>query len=324
MKQAQFEALYRPGWQTLEQQLNALEKIKKTEHAPLDGFVENYRQLCHHLTLAKEHAYSLTLQQYLNALVHRAHRQLYRYEAPLLEKIALFLVRGFPQTLRQQWLWHTVSAVFFVLPLMFTWLLVQQQPDLIYTVLNEGNLTDIEAMYPAGEKDYSIRERDGSTDFGMFGYYIYNNVSIAFRTFAGGVLLGVGSLFVLLFNGSFFGAIAAHLIHTGGSEHFFTFVIAHGAPELTAIVLAGGAGLMMGWAILAPGQLSRAQALKQSALRALPTLYGCFFLLVLAAFIEAFWSPRDLEPAIKYGVGGACWLALYLYIFFGGRQHRTE
>ena len=134
--------------------------------------------------------------------------------------------------------------------------------------------------------------------------------------FAGGLLLGVGAIFVMLFNGSFFGAIAGHLINTGGHEAFFTFVIAHGAPELTAIVLAGGAGLRLGWSIIAPGQWSRLDALRLAARDALPTMYGVFALLLLAAFIEAFWSPRDFEATIKYSVGAACWALLYLYLFF--------
>ena len=154
----------------------------------------------------------------------------------------------------------------------------------------------------------------------MFGYYIYNNIGIAFRTFAGGLLLGVGALVAMLFNGSFFGAAAGHLTLAGAAQPFFTFVIAHGAPELTAIFLAGGAGLRMGWAVLAPGSWRRVDALRRAAGECLPVMYGVFALLVLAAFIEAFWSSRELAPQIKYGVGAACWALLALYLLFAGRR----
>ena len=191
---------------------------------------------------------------------------------------------------------------------------------MIYTVVDEASITNLESMYQPENQADMKNERSGDDDVMMFGHYIQNNIGIAFRTFASGLLLGVGALVVMLFNGSFFGAAAGHLINVGAQEPFFTFVIAHGAPELTAIVLAGGAGLRLGWAIIAPGPWSRLDALRLAAKDALPTMYGVFALLLLAAFIEAFWSPRDLAPTIKYSVGAACWGLLYLYLFFGGRD----
>ena len=101
-------------------------------------------------------------------------------------------------------------------------------------------------------------------------------------------------------------------------------MIAHGAPELTAIFLAGGAGLRMGWAVLAPGSWRRVDALRRAAAECLPVMYGVFALLVLAAFIEAFWSSRELAPQIKYGVGAACWALLALYLLFAGRQRQGQ
>jgi uncharacterized membrane protein SpoIIM required for sporulation len=123
-----------------------------------------------------------------------------------------------------------------------------------------------------------------------------------------------------LFNGSYFGAIAAHITNVGHHEPFFTFVIAHGAPELTGIVLAGGAGLRLGWSLLAPGPWSRVEALKQAARESMTIMYGVFFLLLFAAFVEAFWSPRLFEPWIKYTVGAALWCVTLGYLFLGGRR----
>lgn len=324
MKQGRFEQQYRPLWDSLEQQLERLEALrtgKQHQDTPLSHFVGDYRQLCHQLALARERSYSLELQNYLNALVLRAHRQLYRYNPPLAERIGGFLARGFPQAVRRQWRWHLVSALCFLLSMGLVWVLVWQQPDMIYTVVDENTISNLEEMYQPEDSMNSISaDRTGNDDVLMFGHYIQNNIGIAFRTFASGLLLGIGALFVMLFNGSFFGAAAAHLINVEGDQAFFTFVIAHGAPELTAIVLAGGAGLRLGWAIIAPGPWSRLDALRLAARDALPTMYGVFALLLLAAFIEAFWSPRDFEPAVKYSVGAACWGLLYLYLLFGGRH----
>ncbi len=124
----------------------------------------------------------------------------------------------------------------------------------------------------------------------MFGFYIMNNIGIAFQTFASGVLLGLGSLFFLLFNGLMIGSVAGHLTQIGYVQTFWPFVIGHGAFELTAITFAGAAGLKLGWALLAPGRLTRGEALRLAARRSVQLIAGVIVLLLLAAFTEACWS----------------------------------
>ena len=321
MKQAQFERQFSADWQWLEQQFAVLEKLRPGEAAQdprLARLPASYRRLCHHQALARERGYSISLIQRLDNLVLRGYRLLYRPRLPVAAPLKRFLLADFPRAVRAQWPWQLASAVVFCLSMLLLWALFRQQPEMIYALVDADTAQQLEDMYHPEANHRS--ERDSNDDIVMFGYYIYNNISIAFRTFAGGIFLGVGALFVMLFNGSFFGAIAAHLSNNGMHEPFFTFVIAHGAPELTAIVLAGGAGLRLGWALLAPGPWTRLDALRKSAGEAMPVMYGAFALLLLAAFIEAFWSPRLFEPWIKYSVGSALWILLFGYLFAGGRR----
>lgn len=322
MKQQQFEARYRGEWQAFEQALEVLQGKKANRDAAretLANFPEQYRRLCHQYALARERGYGLPLIQQLNELILQGHRQLYRHRLPLLAPLMRFLLHDFPRAVREQASWNLVSGLFFTGALAFMWLLVQQQPEMVYSLLDDGTVNNIETMYdPALD---TRDNRDSSDDVSMFGYYIWNNIGIAFRTFASGIFFGIGALFVELFNGAFFGAIAAHLINVGSHEPFFTFVIAHGAPELTAIVLSGGSGLRLGWALIAPGPWSRLHALQRAARKTMPVMYGAFMLLLMAAFIEAFWSPRQFDPLVKYSVGAAHWVLLYLYLLFAGRRH---
>ena len=322
MRQSQFEQRYRPQWERLETSLAALEARRRPNAAALTDFTADYQSLCHQLALARERGYSLALQDYLNDLMLRAHRQLYRYRTPLLPGLVAFFTGGFPRAVRHQWRWHLVSTLCFVLSAGLVWAMILHDPELVHTVVGPQQVAELEEMYHPDLRDVSGRDRQD--DVMMFGYYIYNNIGIAFRTFAGGLLLGVGALVAMLFNGSFFGAAAGHLTLAGAAQPFFTFVIAHGAPELIAIFLAGGAGLRMGWAVLAPGSWRRVDALRRAATECLPVMYGVFALLVLAAFIEAFWSSRELAPQIKYGVGATCWALLVLYLLFAGRQRRRQ
>lgn len=317
MRQQTFEQQHAAFWAEMEHILSALEKRRRADgEMSMAEFPGACRRLSHQLALARQRGYSLALTEQLNRLVLRAHRQLHRQPPPLGRRLGQLLIAEFPAAVRLQWRWHLASLLAFLVPGVFLLALVLWQPEMVLSVLNENTVADIEAMYDPGAE----RQRGAEQDLMMFGFYIYNNVGIAFRSFAGGLLLGIGALFVMVFNGGFFGAISAHIINAGASEPFFTFVIAHGAPELIAIILAGGAGLQLGSAIVAPGQLSRRNALKQSARRTLPVICGVFMLLVLAAFIEAFWSPRALAPGIKYSIGTLCWLLTVAFLLLGGRR----
>ena len=154
----------------------------------------------------------------------------------------------------------------------------------------------------------------------MFGYYIMNNIGIAFQTFASGLLFGLGSLFFLLFNGLLIGAVSGHLSQIGYGEPFWSFVIGHGAFELTAITLAGAAGLQLGWALIAPGRHARSEALRLAAAQAVKLVAGVVIMLLIAAFVEAYWSSMTLaSSSLKYWVGAALWLLVAIYFLAVGR-----
>ncbi|MEO8923517.1 MAG: stage II sporulation protein M, partial [Caldimonas sp.] len=157
----------------------------------------------------------------------------------------------------------------------------------------------------------------------MFGHYIRNNVGIAFQCFAGGLFFGIGSLVTLALNGIMAGSVAGYLTSRGDGQNFYSFVVTHGAFELTAIVLAGAAGLVLGRSLLAPGRRTRLAALQQAARQAIVLVYGITAMLFVAAALEAFWSSaRWVEPNVKFAVGGACWVAVIAYFVFQGRPRR--
>jgi uncharacterized membrane protein SpoIIM required for sporulation len=154
----------------------------------------------------------------------------------------------------------------------------------------------------------------------MFGFYILNNISIGFRTFASGLFAGIGSGFVLVFNGVFIGSAAGHLTAIGYGGPFWQFVAGHSAPELLGIVISGGAGLQLGLSLLAPGQRSRARAFREAGIEGARLVAGVFALLLFAAFVEAFWSSIGWLPALlKYAVGLGLWALLLGWLLLSGR-----
>ena len=135
-----------------------------------------------------------------------------------------------------------------------------------------------------------------------------------------GILFGVGTISVLLFNGISIGSIGGHLTALGFTETFWPFVAGHSSFELLAIVICGAAGLRIAKPIIAPGQYSRIDALKIAGRESVILVIGAMFMLTVAAFIEAFWSSSSFLPIpIKLIAGVLLWVAVIYFFVTAGR-----
>ncbi len=327
MKQDAFERKYQPVWEKFEHWISILSQDRRRlrvdrelrmEIAP--QFPALYRQVCHHLALARARQYSAALQQRLNQLALDGHRNLYQSRASLAGELGQFLISGLPSTFRRQWRFMLVSAAVFYLPAAAMAIAIALQPELVFSMIDPTQVAQMESMYDPANSVLG-RERESDTDVYMFGFYIYNNISIGFQTFAGGLVFGLGSLFYLIFNGLVLGAVAMHLTSIGFTETFWPFVAGHSAFELTAIVIFGGVGLMIGYGGIAPGRKKRWHAIRDQAAAGMPLVYGGALMLLVAAFIEAFWSSTTWPPlTVKYAVGLFLWVALGFYFALLGRN----
>jgi len=316
-----FEQRHELQWKALEASLERLERGRAKEAAP--DLPELYRQVCHHLALARHRRYGADLELRLNRLALRGHQQLYRRATAGLAEIVAFATAGFPRLVRAERRLVLAAALLFAVPLALMLLLVPRHPELALSVLPPRMLEEMGQQYAPGGSLKAGRPVD--SDVLMFGYYIHNNVGIAFRTFAGGILGGVGSIFFLVYNGLVIGTVAGHIRQCGYDASFYPFAIGHGAFELTAIVLAGAAGLRLGLSLLSPGRASRGQALRIAGRRSLGLLYGAAAMLGVAAFLEAFWSSSAAVPAFtKLVVGAALWLWVIGYLLLAGRAVDRE
>ncbi|WP_263145220.1 stage II sporulation protein M [Pseudomonas sp. RIT-PI-AD] len=324
MKQSLFEARHQAAWKTFATRLEALER-GKVEAQDCARFAADYRQLCQQLALAEARGYSSHLVDHLQRLALRAHQQFYRHRSHLGASLLGFLLGGFPRLVRAHWRSVACASLLFYGSLVLMGGLVYAFPDLVYSVLPPDQVASMESMYdPDARRIGPMSERDSGDDWMMFGHYIMNNIGIAFQTFAGGLVFGLGSLFFLLFNGLTIGAVAGHLTQVGYSETFWSFVVGHGAFELTAITFAGAAGLRLGGALLAPGRLPRGEALRRAAAESVKLVSGVILMLLIAAFIEAYWSSMTfIGPHIKYAVGAALWLAVAAYFLLVGRSRHA-
>jgi uncharacterized membrane protein SpoIIM required for sporulation len=235
-----------------------------------------------------------------------------------------FFLQAFPHSIRAGWKGFSVCCLIFFGLAVFTVLACIRFPGFVYELMSPWTAARLEDMYNP-ENPYYLKPREVGTDADMFGFYIYNNVSINFMTFAGGLLAGVGSLFILAFNGIFFGAAAGHIINSGFQGTFFSFVIGHAPFELTALILSAQAGFHLGYRLFVTRGLSRGESLREAGKTALPLITGAACMTTIAAVIEAFWSSRhEIDQAIRIAVGGVLILAVTLYIVFAGRRYSNQ
>ena len=310
MKQSQFIRQRSQHWQAFEALLSSDDSADSWQ------FPASYRQLCCDLSLARTRQYNPQLIERLNMLVDLGQQKLYRQRSSGWQELyALFGARALTAFYQfRYWVWGCL-LIFFGLGIV-TALTVIMFPDVIHWFIQPDQLKELSAMYdPASTAEG--RQRKAESDVLMFGYYIYNNIGIAFQTFAGGVLFCIGALFYLLFNGIYLGAVSGFMINQGFTESFFSFVIGHGSFELTAIALSGAAGCRLGYALLVPGCYRRLVALQLIAVQVLPIVAVAFVMLLLAAGLEAFWSPRNIAAEIKYAVGSVLWLVVAYWIYRG-------
>ena len=303
MTPLQFESGYRAIWDELDQAVSLIEgkarrqsRWSRREAVDVDParVAALYRATCEHLALARSRAYPIHLTERLESLTQRAHQIVYHRSDNSGVRLARLFLVDIPQAIRAHSIAMWVATLVFAGPLLVL-----------------GAMTSF--------------ERGADTDWQMFGFYIRNNISVAFQCFAGGVFVGLGSLFFLAFNGVQAGTVAGYLTSRGYGETFYSFVVTHGAFELTAIVIAGAAGLSIGHALLAPGRLTRLQSLKRAASDAVLLLYGVIAMLLIAAALEAFWSSsRWVAPGVKFGVGAACWALVFAWIGWQGRPKRQR
>jgi uncharacterized membrane protein SpoIIM required for sporulation len=323
MSPLQFERSYRSDWEKLEELLASLRGSKRrgengSQRPDGEHLAQLYRRACEHLALARARTYPVHMIQRLEHITADAHQVIYQRSEFGWSRLKSLFARDFPRAVRSHASYVWVATALFVLPTIVMGVLVYARPELILSVVDAETASMFDAMYNNNEA--IGRMPNANSNWISFGFYIRNNIGIAFQCFASGIFAGIGSIFFLIYNGVFGGAIAGYLTERGMAETFYSFVVTHGAFELTAIVLSGAAGLRIGHALLAPGRHTRKEALIVAARESIVIIYGVGAMLLIAAAIEAFWSSaRWLPIPMKYSVAAVCWVGVITYLCLQGR-----
>jgi uncharacterized membrane protein SpoIIM required for sporulation len=314
MKQQQFEAQHAALWDEI---ALILDGAGSAPHA-LPGL---YRRLCTTLALAGQRGYSPALTAYLQKMVGDCHRRLYGARAARQGTLLRWLAWDLPRQVRAEWRLMLLAFVAFFGVAIAVGLLIWYEPHRAYSFASPAELDNYRKMYhPAAAK---VGRGGDQGDVLMFGFYIWNNVSIGFRTFAGGIFGGIPALLSLGSNGMHAGVIAAWLSRDSATAvRFWSFVVTHSSFEVAGLLLSGVSGMRLGLTLLHPGRLGRRDALQAASVTLFPMILGGAVLTVVAAFFEGFWSASGFSPEVKYTVGAVCWTAVISYFLLAGRSPR--
>ncbi len=317
MNDALFLRRNKPDWVRLE----AFAARLDGRGAPLSGgdlftFISLYRKVSGDLARARTLGARAEVVEYLNHLVGQVHLRVYAPPPYRFRRILDFYRETLPRTVRRLWKYVMAAALLLVVPAAATYLAVRGNPPLATAFTPPGYAEKVEEMFGG-----SFGKEGRSSGMGaiMTSFYIWNNVQVSFLAFAIGIFLGAGTVCVLAFNGMILGGVAAVIDQYGLTYNFWSFVASHGGIELGAIVLSGAAGLRVGLSFLAPGLLTRRDALVAGAKDAGLVMFGVITLLVVAALLEAFVSPSTLANPVKLALGAVNLAGFVAYFTFAGR-----
>ena len=321
MSQGGFIETHKTAWQRLEDLLKLLDtsSLRKLSREEVRELGRIYRRTSSDLAIARAESRDPRLINYLNSLVIRAHGRIYQADPHGGSRIKEFFVRDFPETFRRTWRYTAVSfgvfALFSVIGFLGT--KYDQEFSELVGVSAAWREMNIET------KNHWWEELNEANQVGASAI-LTNNIQVTIYTFAFGAIFGVGTLFYLAYNGAVIASVVSLTYSGGFGNDLVTFMVAHGVIELSCIFMAGGAGLLIGSALVMPGDLSRADALKSRGKDAVRLMMGVAVFLVVAGLIEGFISPAPIPASIKFSIGGLTGLALYSYLLLAGRSLAGE
>jgi uncharacterized membrane protein SpoIIM required for sporulation len=312
----------RKNWHELDEMCAKMESRRQRRRLGAKRIVQFgalYRAACADLALADAYELPPNTVHYLHQLVGRAHNQIYRSRT---FRVSTWFHEAFmvlPQKLfldRCMWLSFSIFWGTFLIAMFLSGHWASPFPDFAEALLGEGMLNQMKEMY-AEPVTRSVGEGGGDGGGVAMANYVHHNAGIGLNCFAGGLLVLPG-IFILAFNGTMLGAVFGYMSRQEEWDNFSRFVTAHGAFELSAVVLSGAAGLKLGFSWISTKGLSRSASLRNAGKEVVPIMCIFVVMFVAAAMIEGFLSPSAAPYWSKKMVAiGSCAVLMFYFAVLG-------
>ncbi|MEH2435949.1 MAG: stage II sporulation protein M [Nostoc sp.] len=300
-----------PNWQRLDALLRQIEKkgLKSLRAAEIRELASLYRSVAADLARARIQQIGNTLIQSLQSLTTRAYTQIYQgSRRQEWQAILKFYQWGLPSVVQKTFAYIAAATALFLLGALVAWWYSWQNPSFMALIVPESLITKVRDEHKLWMGSIVGVEPLASSSI------MINNLSVSFGAVAGGITVGLYTVYLMVFNGLLIGAVGTLVGQNNLAYPFWAFVLPHGSLELPAIFFAGGAGFLLARAILFPGKYRRGDALKFYGSQAVQLIFGIVPMLVIAGAIEGFFSPNPSVPdAIKYLAGMGLFILLVMY-----------
>jgi uncharacterized membrane protein SpoIIM required for sporulation len=305
----------KPYWSKLETLLNQSAKsgLKSLTRTDLQELSLLYRQTAADLAAIREDRGSVHFARYVNQLLVRAHNTIYSGRRASASAMFSFFRKTFPVTFRRNLKHFLLAVIIFLIAGGVGAMLTRQNPDFKVKLLGPEMVETIDRHEMWTHSIVGIKPLASSA-------IMTNNMSVSFTTFAFGITAGLGTIYMMAFNGLLIGVIGMACALSGMSLQLWSFVAPHGVLELPAIFIAGAAGFRIAQGLLFPGLLPRRESLARAGLEAVKLILGTIPILIIAGLIEAFVSPTGLPVPLKFSLAGALFALLGAYLFGFSRE----
>ncbi len=317
-----FVARKQEAWETFRLTAARIERVglRALPAAEIPVFAARYREVAADLARARTYRVSPEVIAYLERLVAAGHNALYRARARRRLPIAPYVFRDFPAAVVASWPYVLVAFLLFTIPAAVGYAVLRERPELAEEIAPPVMVSRAEQAAERQARGIGYVETENEERPVLASWIISNNIMVCLAALAGGLVGGFLTVLSLVYNGLAlgigFGVFANH--HAAG--YLATFIAGHGVLELTAIFISGGAGLRLAQALVAPGDLTRKDALVLQGAVALRMIGAVVCLLIVAGAIEGLLSASDAPPAYKFAVSAASGVLLACY-FASGRAY---
>ena len=300
----------KPHWRQLEKLLRQCRESGpgSLARAELQNLSLLYRQTASDLATVREDASAGEFARYLNQLLFHAHGVIYIGKRTGLKSILTFFLQSYPRIFRENQVLCVMALAIFIIGGLMGALLTSRSPDFAPKLLPSHMMEAVERGEMWTDSIVAVKPMASSS-------IMTNNITVSFMAFATGITGGIGTIFIMFTNGLLIGAIGVLCHGAGMSLKLWSFVAPHGALELPAIFIAGGAGLRIARGLLFPGALPRRQSLTDAGKQGAKLIVGVVPVLVIAGLIEAFVSPTAIPVFLKFVMSAALFVMLFTWLF---------
>ena len=326
LKSQRFRREREDDWRRLEALVTKAEKRSAAALSDADilAMPVLYRSTLSALSVARATSLDQALIGYLESLAARAYFFVYGARSTPQEQLTAFFARDWPRGVRSMWRETLIALAVTLLGAGVAWGLIASDPDWFYAFVNPGLAGERDPTATAAALRATLYHQEGSGGLSFFSTYLFtHNASVALTAFALGFALGVPTIILLLMNGAMLGAMLHVFISKGLGFEFGGWLLIHGVTELFAIVLAGAAGLRIGWAVAFPGDRSRLAAVSDAGRGAGAAMMGVVIMLMLAGLLEGFGRQLINSDLLRYAIAAATVVVWGLY-FYGPRPARAD